>query len=222
MGLRRYELVTLAAARGTGSRHCRLAHGVKALGVFDEDQLERIARDYADAGLSDAEVAMMRFAERVARDASSMSEDDSLALREAGFSDREIVDIAIAASSAASTSGACCRRSPWRWTCRAAQRPTPGGTRRRTLTCAGHPGPHQEMDHFTDRRDAGRRLARAFAGRTIERPVVLGLPRGGCPSRRSWRRHSTRRSTCSSCASSGSPGSPRSRWAPSASAGRAC
>jgi uncharacterized peroxidase-related enzyme len=98
MGLRRYELVTLAAARGTGSRHCRLAHGVKALGVFDEEQLERIARDYADAGLTGAEVAMMRFAERVARDASSMTEADSLALREAGFSDPEIVDIAIAAA----------------------------------------------------------------------------------------------------------------------------
>lgn len=98
MGTRRYELVTLAAARGTGSRHCRLAHGVKALGVFDEEQLERIARDYSDAGLTDAEVAMMRFAERVARDASSMTDADSLTLREAGFSDPEIVDIAIAAA----------------------------------------------------------------------------------------------------------------------------
>ncbi|HEU0181598.1 MAG TPA: phosphoribosyltransferase family protein [Agromyces mariniharenae] len=37
------------------------------------------------------------------------------------------------------------------------------------------------MEHFTDRRDAGRRLARAFAGRAIDRPVVLGLPRGGVP-----------------------------------------
>ena len=37
------------------------------------------------------------------------------------------------------------------------------------------------MDHFTDRRDAGRRLAQAFAGRVLDRPVVLGLPRGGVP-----------------------------------------
>ena len=37
------------------------------------------------------------------------------------------------------------------------------------------------MEHFTDRREAGRRLAQAFVGRSLERPVVLGLPRGGVP-----------------------------------------
>ena len=98
LGIRRYELVTLAAAHATGSRHCRLAHGVKSLSVFDEAQLERIARDYRDAGLTDAEVEMMAFAERVATDAAAMTDADSLRLRAAGFSDQEIVDIAIAAA----------------------------------------------------------------------------------------------------------------------------
>ena len=37
------------------------------------------------------------------------------------------------------------------------------------------------MDHFRDRRDAGRRLAQALAGRDLMDPVVLGLPRGGVP-----------------------------------------
>lgn len=98
LGLRRYELVTLAAALGTGSRHCRLAHGAKSLQLFDEGQLERIARDYTDADLSDAEVAMMRYAEQVGRDAASMTEADARRLRDAGFTDAEIVDITIAAS----------------------------------------------------------------------------------------------------------------------------
>lgn len=37
------------------------------------------------------------------------------------------------------------------------------------------------MDYFNDRRDAGRQLAQAFDGRRLDRPVVLGLPRGGVP-----------------------------------------
>ena len=98
MGLRRYELVTLAAALGVRSRHCRIAHGVKSLEVFDRDQLLRIARDYTSAGLSDAEVAMMRFAEKIGTDASSMTRHDSQTLRDRGFDDMEIIDIALAAA----------------------------------------------------------------------------------------------------------------------------
>ncbi len=41
---------------------------------------------------------MMAFAEKVSTDASSMTDADSLVLREHGFSDREIVDIALAAA----------------------------------------------------------------------------------------------------------------------------
>ncbi|MCS0498971.1 carboxymuconolactone decarboxylase family protein [Protaetiibacter mangrovi] len=98
MDLRRYELVTLAAAQAIGSRACRLAHGRKSLKVFDENQLERIARDFHDAGLSEAEVAMMDFAQKLSHDSASMTDADSLRLRELGFSDDEIVDIALAAA----------------------------------------------------------------------------------------------------------------------------
>jgi len=98
MDKRRYELITLAAALGTRSRHCRLAHGRKSLRYFDEETLVLIASDYRAAGLSPAEVAMMEFAEKVGVDASSMTDDDSLRLREAGFTDREIVDIVLAAA----------------------------------------------------------------------------------------------------------------------------
>jgi uncharacterized peroxidase-related enzyme len=98
MGKRRYELVTLAAALGAGSKHCRLAHGAKALDVFGRDELLLIARDYENAGLSPAEVEMMRFAEKVSTHAAAMTDDDSTRLRDAGFDDREIVDIAYAAA----------------------------------------------------------------------------------------------------------------------------
>lgn len=98
MGFRRYELVTLAAALGARSTHCRLAHGVRSLRLFSEDELVDIATDYRTAGLSEAEVVMMEFAEKVSTDASSMTDADSIRLREAGFSDREIADIALAAA----------------------------------------------------------------------------------------------------------------------------
>jgi uncharacterized peroxidase-related enzyme len=98
MDRRRYELVTLAAARGARSQHCLLAHGRVASRFFAEDQLVRIVRDHRDAGLTPAEVAMMEFAERISRDAADMTDDDSARLREVGFSDREIVDIALAAA----------------------------------------------------------------------------------------------------------------------------
>ncbi|MET0673805.1 MAG: carboxymuconolactone decarboxylase family protein [Microbacterium pygmaeum] len=100
IGLRVYELATLGAARGIPSPHCLLAHGRKALraGVFDEDQLERVAVNYEDAGLSEADAAVMRFAERVSTDAAAMTDADSQALRDQGFSDRQIVDIVLAAA----------------------------------------------------------------------------------------------------------------------------
>ena len=99
IGVRTYELATLAAARVIPSPHCLLAHGRKTLRAeaLTEDQLERVARDYETAGLDDADVAVMRFAEKLSRDAGAMTDADSQALRDHGFSDRQIVDIALAA-----------------------------------------------------------------------------------------------------------------------------
>ena len=98
LGKRRYELITLAAAQALQSEHCRLAHGRKTLDIMDEDELERIARDYRDAGLPEEEVALMDYAVRVATDTGSLTDADTLRLRELGYSDREIVDITLAAA----------------------------------------------------------------------------------------------------------------------------
>ncbi|GAA1958704.1 carboxymuconolactone decarboxylase family protein [Microbacterium deminutum] len=99
IGVRTYELATLAAARAIPSPHCLLAHGRKTLraDALTAEQLERVARDYETAGLADADVAVMRFAERLSSDAGSMTEADSQSLRDHGFTDRQIVDIALAA-----------------------------------------------------------------------------------------------------------------------------
>jgi uncharacterized peroxidase-related enzyme len=98
MGKRRFELVTLAAAEAIGSQACLLAHSRKTLSVLDADQIARILRDYRDAGLTEAEVAMMDYAARLSTDSSSMTDADSQRLRDASFRDREIVDITMAAA----------------------------------------------------------------------------------------------------------------------------
>ena len=98
MDLRRYELVTLAASQAIGSTHCRLAHGAKALKAFPEEELAAVARDYRNAGLTPAEVAMMEYAEKLSGDATAMTDADTLALRGHGFTDREIMDITLAAA----------------------------------------------------------------------------------------------------------------------------
>ena len=80
MDVRRYELITLAAAQALGSAHCRLAHGLKALRAIAEDELVQIAKDYHNAGLTPAEVAMMEYAERLSTDAVAMTDVDTLEL----------------------------------------------------------------------------------------------------------------------------------------------
>ncbi|MFS0732598.1 carboxymuconolactone decarboxylase family protein [Microbacterium sp. 1P10UB] len=100
IGVRDYELVTLAAAGALRSTHCLLAHGRKAVasGILDEDQVIRLLDDHHDAGFSERDVAMMDFAVKLSTDAASMTDEDGLALRRVGFTDRQIVDIALAAA----------------------------------------------------------------------------------------------------------------------------
>lgn len=96
---RRYELVTLAAARALRSSYCMLAHGSVLLGKFySAEQMTAIAGEPATAELAPADVAMMAFAEKLARDASAITEADVRALREHGFTDPEIFDIAATAA----------------------------------------------------------------------------------------------------------------------------
>jgi len=96
---RRYEPVTLAAARALRSSYCMLAHGSVLLGKFySAEQMTAIAGDPATAELAPADVAMMAFAEKVARDASAITEADVRALREHGFTEPEVFDIAATAA----------------------------------------------------------------------------------------------------------------------------
>ena len=100
MDKRRYELITLAAAAQLRSSYCMLAHGAVLLrsNLATGDELEAIARDYRQAGLSSAEVAMMAFAEKVTVNADAVTAQDIETLRRHGFSDTEIFDIVVTAA----------------------------------------------------------------------------------------------------------------------------
>jgi uncharacterized peroxidase-related enzyme len=99
MDLRRYELATLAAARRLRSTYCAMAHGSVLIEKFLEpDQLKAIMADHHSAGLDDVEVAVMDLADKVAADATSVSEADLDRLRSLGLSDAEVVEVVAAAA----------------------------------------------------------------------------------------------------------------------------
>jgi uncharacterized peroxidase-related enzyme len=97
LNLRRYELVTLAAARALGGTYCMLAHSDALLNAqeVDEVQLAAIATDYHQAGLADDEVAIMSFAEKIIRESSSITQADVDHLKSFGLSEAEILDITL-------------------------------------------------------------------------------------------------------------------------------
>jgi uncharacterized peroxidase-related enzyme len=97
--LRRYELVTLAAAQALNCRYCLLAHGaVLNNNGVSVDQLRAILTDFHDAGLEPAEVAMMDFAQKIAWHANEMAQADVDALRALGLTDVEILDVTLTAT----------------------------------------------------------------------------------------------------------------------------
>ena len=97
--LRRYELVTLASAMALNCRYCLLAHGaILHKNGMSVDQLRTILKDFRNAGLEHPEVAMMEFAQKIARSASEMTQADVDELRALGFEDVEILDITLTAT----------------------------------------------------------------------------------------------------------------------------
>jgi uncharacterized peroxidase-related enzyme len=100
MDLRRYELATIAAARVLRSSYCTLAHGSVLIdkGFLEADALRAVVSDHRDAGLEEVEVAVMDVAAKVARDATSVEQDDIDRLRSLGCSDQDILDVVLAAA----------------------------------------------------------------------------------------------------------------------------
>jgi uncharacterized peroxidase-related enzyme len=102
MDLRRYELATLAAARRLRSSYCALAHGSVLIDQFLPAETVRAAvEDHHAAGLDEVDVAVMDLADKVAADATCVTEEDVARLRSLGLADEEILDVVLAAAARA-------------------------------------------------------------------------------------------------------------------------
>ena len=99
MDLRRYELATVAAARRLRSTYCMMAHGSVLMDRFvAPGELAAIVADHHDAGLDPVDVAVMDLADKVAQDATSVTEADVETLRAHGLSDADVFDVVVAAA----------------------------------------------------------------------------------------------------------------------------
>jgi uncharacterized peroxidase-related enzyme len=101
MDKRRYELVTFAAANALRSTLCSLAHGKVLTEFFSAEDVQAMVRGKTPASLSAAEAAMMLFARRVAQDATAITSGEVARLKQHGFTDAEIFDIAATAAARA-------------------------------------------------------------------------------------------------------------------------
>lgn len=98
LGLRGWRLITFIAAKQVPSTYCSHVYARSLARDLGKAQVLAIQRDFRNAGLAAKDVAMLAYAEQVARDASKVTQGDIDALREVGFSDVEISDIALCAS----------------------------------------------------------------------------------------------------------------------------
>jgi uncharacterized peroxidase-related enzyme len=99
MDLRRFELVTVAAAVALEASYCALWHGqVLRDEILGAEQTVAFARDFQQAALTPAEKVMVAFVQKVVRRAIDVTQADVDELHGHGFTDEEIFDIAAAAS----------------------------------------------------------------------------------------------------------------------------
>lgn len=99
MPLRRYTLVSFAAARALKSTYSLLAHAVelREQGMSDA-QIVALVTDFHTAGLEPVELAVMAYADQIAREAHAVTAADIAGLRALGLTDAAIMDVALAVS----------------------------------------------------------------------------------------------------------------------------
>src|SRR4051794_17348887 len=93
------EMIVVATSAANQCQYCVIAHGailrIRAKNPLIADQ---VASNYRKADITPRQRAMLDFAMKVSQQAQAVEEADSVALREHGFSDDDIWDIAAIAA----------------------------------------------------------------------------------------------------------------------------
>jgi uncharacterized peroxidase-related enzyme len=99
LSTREWRLITLIAAKQVPSSYCSHVYGKLLTGdLGSKEAVLAIQRDFRNAGLPDKDVAMLAYADKIARNAAEVSAADIDRLRSVGFTDQQICDIALCAS----------------------------------------------------------------------------------------------------------------------------
>lgn len=89
------EMIAVAVSSVNKCFYCLTAHGAAVRELSGDPMLgELMVMNWRAADLSPRHDAMLRFAEKVTKTSAEIEETDRQALRDAGFSDRDIFDIA--------------------------------------------------------------------------------------------------------------------------------
>ena len=93
------EMIAVAVSALNHCHYCLVAHGAAVRQLSGDPAFgEQIATNWRAAKLSEKQVAMLEFAEKLTEQPAKIVEADRQALRDAGFTDRDIWDIASTAA----------------------------------------------------------------------------------------------------------------------------
>ncbi len=98
LGLLNFRLITFVASKHVPSSYCSHVYFRSLSEALGREKALAVRRDFRNAGLSAQQVEMLSYAEQITRDASQINAAHIQRLRDVGFSDLNIADIALAAS----------------------------------------------------------------------------------------------------------------------------
>jgi uncharacterized peroxidase-related enzyme len=93
------EMIAVAVSAINHCHYCLVAHGAAVRQLSGNPAFgEQIATNWRSAELTDKQVAMLEFAEKLTEQPAKIVDADRQRLRDAGFSDRDIFDVAATAA----------------------------------------------------------------------------------------------------------------------------